>query len=275
MSFSHPLWLLGLLLWLVVPVLDRLAKPRPDVALPLTHLGLRGLRRLPASLPWLSAHGLAVMLIVLGLAGPVWQWSGGTRAEPGVAVVAVPGPSPWAWETGGRHYATLIDRLRHRSALAIAAYPGVPRLLVPWTERAEVLAGLWPRTTVPVTGADAAKAALMASAKAPAGSWLVVVGGRAGGPGWRAVGASLERRGQKLAIIQESPADLPFQPAFSASLHDPDAVAALDYQLLSITRDAAGEPEAVPLGQWCVLAAVAVLVLNWGWRYGRWQVVSP
>lgn len=275
MTFTHPAWLLGLALWLLVPLLDRLAKPRPEAALPVPHLGQRGLRRLPVSLPWLSAHGLAVMGIVLGLAGPVWQWSGSGRAEPGVAVVLVPGPTPLAWEAGQRHYQTLVERLRRRSALAIVADHDEPTLLVPWTDRAEALQGLWPGAPVTVSGLDSAKAAMMASAKAPEGAWLVVVGGRAGAPGWRAVGASAARRRQPVAILQESPSDLPFEPAFAANLHDSDAVAALDFHLQSVTRDASGETETVPLGRWCVLAAVLVLLVNWGWRFGRWQVVAP
>jgi hypothetical protein len=275
MTFSHPYWLLGLLLWLLVPVLDRLAKPKSASALPLTHLGVRGLRRLPTSLPWLSGHGVAVMAIVLGLAGPIWHAGGPVRSEPGVAVVTVPGPDAISWQVGQRQYDKLVSRLRDRSALAISAYPAAPRLLVPWTERSEVLAGLWPAAALPVTRADAARAALMASAKAPEGAWLVVVGGDAGGRGWQAVRATLTQRRQQLAIIQSKHEALPFEPAFAAGLHDPDAVAALNYRLLGVTKDGRGDGERVPLGRWCLLAAVLVLVLNWGWRQGRWQVVAP
>jgi hypothetical protein len=73
----------------------------------------------------------------------------------------------------------------------------------------------------------------------------------------------------------ESPSLLPFKPAFAAELHDPDAIAALDYHLLTITRAGAGAGEPLPLARWCLLAAVAVLVVTWGWRHGRWRVVAP
>jgi hypothetical protein len=275
MTFAHPYWLLALLLWGLVPVLDRLAKPRPSTSLPVTHLGMRALRRLPATLPWLSGHGLAIMLLVLSLAGPVWQRSGPVQAEPGVAVVAVPGPGPAGWQDGSHHFSTLVTRLRQRSALLIAASAEAPRLIVPWTDRADALTGLWSAAPAAVSGPDTARAVLMASAKAPKGAWIVVLGGHVGGMGWRAVGATLSQRHQSLAVVAESPSGLPFEPAFAASLYDPDAIAALDYQLIAASQDGTGADLPVPLARWCLLGAVAVLVLNWGWRHGRWRVVAP
>ncbi|MBC7541743.1 MAG: hypothetical protein H7338_03340 [Candidatus Sericytochromatia bacterium] len=279
MSVGHPWWLLLLLAWALVPLLDRLARPTVEAALPVAHLGNRGLWRLPAILPWLSAHGLALLLLILALSEPLWSGSDARQVMPAVAVVAAPGPDEASARLGGKRFDEWLDRSVGREFLLVTADRRNPRLVVPLTERSAYGLGLWPAVPPrPLAGEDVAKAVLMASAKAPEGSWIVVIGGPIGGRGWQAAQAAMTGRKQPLALMSSGPvgpAPLAVPPAFSTTVDDPDGAGALAYQLASVSRDVERSSDPFSLAFPCLIAALVTLVANWLWRHGRWQVVGP
>lgn len=273
MNMTHPLWLWLLVIWALVPVLDRLARPKASASLPLPQLAQRGLKPLRESLPWLSMHGLAFVLVVFALAGPTLPQRSGWIQEPALYVVTV---ADQEGATAARaRFQELNQRFPQRPLGIIAAKPTGPDLLSPLTSSAAAREGLWP-TTVPgtISPVHISRALTLASAKAPPGAWLVVIGGQ-WSPDWHPAMAMAQSRGQAIALLESRPALGEPDLAYRAAIRDDDAIAGLRWRLeeVSTDRPLLGPPH--DLAPYCLAGALVAASLGWLWRQRRWLVTAP
>lgn len=273
MTITQPLWLLLLLAWVLVPLLDHLARPKASAALPLPQLAHRGLVPLRESLPWLSMHGLAFVLVVLALAGPTLAQRQGWVQEPPLYVVTVAdasgGPSAEA------RFLDLIRRIPDRPLGVVAAKPTGPELLSPLARSTVARDNLWPpNSPADIAPPAIARALMLASAKAPPGAWLVVIGGQ-WTPDWRQATAMAQGRQQAIAHLETRSAMGEPDLAYRATVQDDDAIAGLRFRLEEVTteRPVPGPPH--DLAPYCLAGALVAASLGWLWRQRRWLVTAP
>lgn len=273
MTITQPLWLLLLLAWVLVPLLDRLARPKASAALPLPQLAHRGLVPLRVSLPWLSMHGLAFVLVVLALAGPILPQRQGWVQEPPLYVVAVADAkgSPAA----EARYLDLIRRIPDRPLGVVAAKPTGPELLSPLSRSTVARENFWPpKSPTDISPPTIARALMLASAKAPPGAWLIVIGGQ-WTPDWQQAMAMAQGRQQAIAHLETRSALGEPELAYRATVQDDDAIAGLRFRLEEVTseRPVTGPPH--DLAPYCLAGALVAASLGWLWRQRRWLVTAP